>query len=286
MPDSQNRQNRDLSQYDAMDEGQLRQILRDDASKPEGEESDMEMLLYVMEVLAKRRKERNEAKDPEAALESFKKYYDENDTDSSISENVPVAGKRYISKWRRSLFVVAAMLALVIGCSITASALGFDVWEIVAKWTQETFHFGYTAVQPEDNAPGKDEDFPYNKLQAALQEFHITQKLVPTWIPDGYEAVDVRTVETPLQRQFIAKYQCDDKVIKIWIADYLDAFPDQIEQSDSASEIYESNGIQYYIFSDIGSLQAVWVNENFECYISGPLTVEEIEKMIDSIEKG
>lgn len=282
MPNSLNRSTRDFSQYDAMDDEQLQTILREDASKPEGEETDMEMLLYVMEVLAKRRNKRNEGKDPETALESFKENYCTYDEISLISDP---AAKKHCGRnhWRKGLAAAAAALALVIGCSITASALGFDVWETIAKWTQETFHFGYAGQETDGNDPSIAEELPYQKLQEALLEFHITQDIVPTWLPDGYEAVDVRTVETPLQRQFIAKYQCGDKIIKIWIADYLNSSPNQIEQSESAIEVYESAGIKYYIFSDNDQLRAAWIAENYECYISGPLTLSEIEEMIDSI---
>ena len=74
--------------------------------------------------------------------------------------------------------------------------------------------------------------------------------------------------------------------ILVRIADYLDGSPTQIEQSDTLIEVYSVADIDYYIFENEGQLQAVWINGNFECYISGPLTLSEIKQMIDSIEKG
>ena len=52
----------DLTQYDSMDTEALQEILRADASKIEGEVSDQETILYIMEVLAKRRKAQNQGK--------------------------------------------------------------------------------------------------------------------------------------------------------------------------------------------------------------------------------
>lgn len=89
-----------------------------------------------------------------------------------------------------------------------------------------------------------------------------------------------------MQLVFVAFYQCKDSKIKIQVKLYLDSDPQQIEQSDSLVETYESGGITYYIFSDYNQLRAVWIRENYECYISGELTTEEIKEMIDSIEKG
>ena len=54
MPDIQDRKDSRFSRYDAMSTEDLQAFLREDASKPMGEESDTKEILYVMEVLAKR----------------------------------------------------------------------------------------------------------------------------------------------------------------------------------------------------------------------------------------
>ena len=287
MPDSLNRRDEKFAKYDALSTDELQQILRDDASKPEGEESNTEALFYVMEVLAKRRQARNEGKSPEEALESFKQnYYTENDI-SSVSESTTVAFKpSNRGRWRRGLIAVAAMLVLIIGSSITANAMGFDLWEIIAKWTQETFHFGYVSDQSTVGEPGEADTGIYSGLQDALLESNILVALTPTWFPEGYVEVDVTVEETPLQRFYTAKYQSGDNKIRIRIADFLSDAPAQIEQSDSLLEVYSSNGIDYYIFNNHDQLKAVWVNNNFECYISGTLTISELKEMIDSITRG
>lgn len=287
MPDIQDRKDSRFSRYDAMSTEDLQAFLREDASKPMGEESDTKEILYVMEVLAKRRKEQTGGKDPAEALASFKnKYYTENET-PYISESVPAARKRSSSgHWKRGLVAaVAAIFILVIGNSITVSALGFDLFAIIAKWTQETFHFGYTE-QSEAPDPDTMDTREYTGLLNALGEFNITLFLAPTWFPEGYEEAVIRTEENPMQRSFIAKYERGEDSIRISISDYLVGFPEQIEQSDSLIEIYKSAEIDYYIFENNGQLQAVWINSNFECYIAGPLTLSEMEKIIDSIKEG
>lgn len=194
MPNFPNRSPRDFSQYDAMDDDQLQNILREDASKPEGEESDIEMLLYVMEVLAKRRNERNEAKDPEATLASFRKNYYTGEI-SLVSGSAPKKhGGR--SHWRKGLVAAAAVLALVVGSSVTAKAFGCDFWETIVKWTQETFHFGQT---DDSRNPEREDNTPYAGLQDALDKLNIHVALVPAWIPEGYVESTVKIYETPKQ---------------------------------------------------------------------------------------
>lgn len=288
MPNMQDRKAEQFSRFDAMSTEDLQAFLREDASKPMGEESDTEEVFYVMEVLAKRRKEQNGGKPPVEALESFKQnYHTENET-PYISESVPVVRKRSNSgRWKRGLVAaVAAICILVIGNSITASALDFDLFAIIAKWTQETFHFGYAGQMGETNAPSPDFNNPCKSLQEALDNYDVAVEIVPSWIPEKYAEDDVRITDTPKQRIFSTKYQNGDQSIIIKITEYLNSNPMQIEQSGSLVEIYKSAGIDYHIFKNEEQMQAVWINGNFECYISGPITLSEIKEMIDSIEKG
>ena len=287
MPDNQNRNDSRFSRFDAMSTEDLQAFLREDASKPMGEESDTKEILYVMEVLARRRKEQQEGKDPAKALASFKnKYYTENET-PSISESVPVAHKRSNSgRWKRGLVAaVAAICILILGNSITASALDFDLFAIIAKWTQETFHFGYAGQPDESFDPSPDYVHPCASLQEALDKRNVTIPLVPTWMPGGYTECDIKTTDNPAQRHFFAKYQNGVKTIRIRIIDYLDAHPTQVEQSDSLIEIYCSNGIDYYLFDNHDQLKATWINSNYECSIAGPISISEIKEIIDSIGK-
>lgn len=116
--------------------------------------------------------------------------------------------------------------------------------------------------------------------------YNITTSLVPTWIPEGYTEVDVEIVQTPKQRSFVSKYTFEENTIRIRIAEFLDSSPSQIERDEALLEVYLSGDIEYYIFSNKTLLKAVWVYDNFECYIVGPLSQAELKEMIDSIQKG
>ncbi len=285
MPESQHPREEALAKYDAMSTEELQQILREDASKPAGEGSDADSLISIMEVLAKRRKERGEGKSPEEALESFKKHYASESNIPFVSENAPAAKKRNVNRgWKRGMVTVAAMLALIIGSSLAARAFGFDLWQTIAKWTQETFHFGYAGETEATNAPSLNYANPCSGLQNILNSCDIDRKMVPTWLPAGYKEVETTMENTPIQRRFVAKYQFSDKTIRIRIVDYLNGRPTQIEQSGTLLEVYSVNGIDYYIFSNYDQLRATWINENIESYIMGPLTIVEMKEIIDSIE--
>ena len=288
MPDTQNRNEDVFAKYNAMSTEELQQILREDASKPEGqEETSTEALFYIMEVLAQRRRARNEGKTPEEALEAFHKYYEEDEV-SSITEREPVVRKKNSTapNWVKRLVAAAAIIILIFSGSITAKAFGFDLWEIIVKWTQETFHFGYVSDSNDISSPEVENPLVFTGLRNSLETYEISAEILPTWIPDGYVETDIKVFDTPKQRQITARYELNDKMIKIWIADYLDASPSQIEQSGSILEIYEVNNIKYYIVENEDQLRAAWIVGTYECYISGSLSIEELKTMINSIQKG
>lgn len=290
MPGSYHKRKKDFSEYDSMTDEQLRQILREDAEKTEGdEEMDQERLLYIMEVLAERRKKRNEEKDPYAAWESFQKYYaseDEHSVDPDDNAVMDTKVRRSRGKgWKQGLIAAAAAIALFVGGAATAGAFRQGTLNVVAKWTQELFYFSST----DDSKPGEwgpCYDTSFDSLQAALDKYGVTQKLAPTWMPEGYETMEVYVYVTPQQRRFYGAYQNGDNLVMVNIRDYISAAPARIEQSSGLIELYESGGVEYYLFENNGKMVAAWFNDGFECSITGPISITEMKKMIDSIEKG
>ena len=273
---------RDFSKYDEMTTEELEEILRLDAENTEDQESDTEKLLYVMEVLTKRRMNNGHTGNTaQEAYESFKQHYmPEIDNEDPIPATEYKA-KRIAFRWVRTLVATAAIFVVVIFGSVTAKALGFDIWEAVVQWTKETFHFGDWSEKPNDG-----NNLPYASLQEALEKGNTPTWLVPTCIPHGYELIDLAVEQTPSQRVYRAKYINGEMVLRITVQDYLDKYPVYVEQSDGLVEEYVVSGVTYYLFSDINVVKAVWINGSYECDIMGNVTIEELKMMIDSIEKG
>ena len=292
MPNNQNRNNQDFSRFDSMTNEELEEILRLDAQKTEGEESDLEMLLYVMEVLAVRRKNsENPGKDAGEAFETFKAHYMLGDSTDDAEQVLPkpqvinMNPTKRRRPWLSRLAATAAILAFVLVSSVTAHAMGIDIWDVIVTWTQETFQLR-NSESDETSKAVPDNNCEYMSLQDALDHKAITASLAPRWIPDGYKLNDLRTDESPVQLIFFAVYQNEARNIKIQLKQYLDSDPQQIEQSDSLIEEYELDGIIYYIFENHEELKAVWITENFECYIAGTLSIDELKNMINSISGG
>ena len=77
MSESKEHFHRDFSKFDEMSTAELNEILRQDSQLPDGEESDIDAILYIMEVIEKRSQELplSDFKDVDRAWSSFNENY-------------------------------------------------------------------------------------------------------------------------------------------------------------------------------------------------------------------
>lgn len=285
MSDKKNRRIQDYTMYDTMTTEELEDILRLDAQKSEEMESDIERLLYVMEVLANRKNANNTGKTAKQAWESFQSNYLPEEEDSSEDILQQKSGKPSVL-WLRRMIAAAVILILVVGIPLTVNAIGWEkICEVFAKWTKDTFSF-VNDEEAQVSEPTPEYASNCEELQEFFAKNKIDTKLVPTWIPDGYEPEKMEKDITPAQEIYRVSYLNDEKRIKIFLRSYLEGDPEKVEINEDLLEIYELSGVQYYIFSNMDQLRAVWVVDSYQCNISGDLSVEEIKMMIDSIGKG
>lgn len=283
MSEDRSRGIRDFSKYDAMDTQALEEILRKDCEAPEGEGSDTEELLYVMEVLAQRReKSDTPGKTTQQAWESFlENYYPE--------QELAAAGKkaeRKAAPWLRRLIAAAAVLALVICIPITARALSWEeLWDIFARWAKETFSF-VSGGEVQVSEPDRSSAEGFTSLRDALTKSNRDPDIAPTWLPDGYVLDEVVKDATPVQEVYYAIYKNGEKSISIRIHNHISDDYHKVEINEDPLEIYVVDNQEYYIFANYDQLRAVWTKGTYENIIAGDLTIEEMKRMIDSIGKG
>ena len=269
------------SRYDSMSTEELQEILRKHTHGELETEPDTQDLFEIMEVLSKRRQGENPQafRSNEEAFAEFKQYY------MPKEKNVSVQPKKFHFP-ARLLRTVAAVLAVVliltVGMTVTAQAFRFDLWGKIASWTKEIFHFSDVSG-PDVTEPDKTVSIEYDQLWAALDEHRIDKSIAPTWLPNGYKHKDITVKASPKMRSIYAVYENNNVELIISIRQTIGVPAHQVEKSKDLLEIYTVKGIDYYIFSNNSKIQAVWVNGEFECYIIGNITIEEIKEMINSI---
>lgn len=281
---------KDYSKFDQLSTEELEILLKNDFESDET--SDMDAVLYIMEVMARRKQEAGENPDAKQAWKSFNENYRHNThavweeaEDEAEIPPKPVSRKRKrIPVWFRVLGVAAVVAFVVSFTSIAKDAQSFNLWQIVAQWTSETFGFSQDVSNTQDT-PENGESKQYNTLQEALDAYDIKEQVAPTWMPKGYILESVEVTESPQIVYFAASYRSKDKYILVKIKDVQGEDGGAFEKDDTPLEIFEEHGITHYLMSNLDCEVAVWTNGKNECSISAPVSRDELKKMIQSIYK-
>ena len=270
--------NRDFSQYDAMTTEELEEILRSDAEAPMDTPSDTDLLLYIMEVLAKRRNANNiTGNNAQKAWESFVQNY------MPAEPQEPVVGK--FTPFLRRLTAAAAVVVLLIAIPVSTRALSLgQILDIFARWARETFSFVSGGNENVSEPSPEDEDH-FESLQEMLLLSNRDPSIVPTRIPDGFVLDELYKSITPVKETYTALYLNGSDNLQIQVRTYLSSDTQVIEIEDDPIEIYTHNGIDYYIFENMEQLRAVALVGSYEYLISGDISIDVLKLMIDSIQK-
>ena len=190
----------------------------------------------------------------------------------------------------RKTFARVVVVAAIVGLfsMFCAQAAGIDVFGVIGRWTEETFRFSAPASSRSPAAQNDDllsNPKEYTTLQDAFDDYSISEPLAPTWIPEGYVLDYVEVVPSSGQILFNASYSNGQSTLTFSYSYRTDSvFQSSTFEKDDASVVeYTKNGIIHYIMSNVDVRVAAWVNGTCECSIFGPLSVEEMMVMIDSI---
>lgn len=282
MSEDLNRGVTDFSEYDAMDTETLNALLRQDCDSPDDGEPDTERLLYIMEVLAKRREKSNPSgKTTEQAWEIFLENY-------CPDKELAASGKKQAEKralWLRRVIAAAAAVILIVAVPVTARALSWEeVWDIFARWAKETFSF-VSGEQTQITEPDRSSTEEFSSLQDALIKSNRDPSIVPTWIPDGFVLTEIRKEITPVREMFYARYDKEDKTLSIRIHNHISEDHQKFEINEELIEVHVHQNVEFFLFNNKGQICALWAKDTYECLITADLSVDELKLMIDSIGK-
>jgi len=180
---------------------------------------------------------------------------------------------------------VAGLILAFFMSSAMASALGYNLVQIVAGWGKETFHL---SAQNQNNAQNIFDKKNYSNAEEVLQDM-TAKPLLPQWVPDGF-AFKYAEKFVRLDNTNIVLYY-ENSAHKIIVFDF-EIYTDQasadasFEKDDNMVEVYEKNNIPHYIFQNIERVQAVWSSSNVIYNVSGDVSADEMKKIIDSMNGG
>ena len=200
------------------------------------------------------------------------------EADETVIRSEPTPVRKPIRQIRGLLrvgLIAAALIVLLAGVTVAASAMGYNLWGWIPKWTDEDVRFvAETPLQE----PEKD-DMP--NIPLYLSSLGIDEPLYPIWLPEDFMRMESKVIEEPFI--LYERYQGDERTLSITISTTADLATAVYQKEDSLTEEYLAGDTMHYIFTNTNNVLAVWNTESYSVEIAGNISQEEMKKIIDSV---
>lgn len=290
MGDSKTARNPAYRCFDTMTTAQLEQLLRADLDCPQEDALDPETILYILDVLERRKEDAPQGEETaREKLAQCRALYLPCDDPASLytweeSEAVPPAEaphRRPRLRVMRRLGLVAAVIAVLFATLLAAQAAGVDLWGVIVRWSDETFHFSYQGDGPSSS---------WMDGQEELEGLEMNEYL-PRWIPEGYTMEEIQNYELQEWGVVVLTFSSEDfPPFHLFIYNYndLDQMKSMTFEKDNAPVQVRklSNGEVVYFYENGGDEESVYQHQNMIYTISGDISQEIAMQIYESTEGG
>lgn len=282
---------------------ELEAILRADSESPNAVND--EAISYILEVIEQREHEHPSGSFPDvdSSWKEFQTIYntpegadqslypnEEEDVFHTLSVQKEAKQRRIL---RKPLLVAAIIVLLIASLTIPVAGYG-NLLEMIGSWTADQFTFitsGYRKNSGPAETDADKEEFSDPQigveLRQVLQEYGITESVVPSWLPDGFELIgDVSVQEYPNfdRLEFFAYYESGDNTCTLSVTKVTDPLEGLIyEKTLNSPEIYTVGSVNHYIVQNTDSIIVTWYVDDLECSINSTMPESDLKRVIDSI---
>lgn len=167
--------------------------------------------------------------------------------------------------------IAAAVVVLMAVVTVAASAMGFNLWGWVPKWSDEDVRF-----------VSEDTEKPYvEHIPDVLASMGITEPLYPTWLPDDFTRTESQVIEEPFFLH--EKFEGNDRRLIITISPTSGSETAVYQKEPDPPLEYLAGNTVHYIFDNTNEVSAVWNSESYTILIVGNISSEEMQRIIDSV---
>lgn len=199
-------------------------------------------------------------------------------------DNMPKKRGRW--SWAGRVGAMAASLALIIAVFAMPVRGNASAYTLLVDWTDTLFSasYHYTEQPADTQIPAPDlSNEGLAQLQETLHKNGIYERVVPTWIPDGYALSSTDTHALDAGMYISGTFSRGEEVFSVVFSTDPSDEAWHIEKDGKEVEIILADGISYYIMSNNSVTSCYWANGRMECIITGDLTREELVMIVQSI---
>lgn len=238
---------------------------------------DRETVLLALSILEER-DPTDSTNRPEDALETWSNAVNR----STHLESQSYKPNRKHRRWLTA--VAAAVIALILLAVVPQSVGAESIFEIIGRWTRDTFGFSFGIEdQNQEGYIFKSNHEGLQQIYAAVAAQGVTEPVVPTWIPEGYEMAELKIVSNTTVPKTCALLVTDDKYIQIMIEIHSEEASNKYPKDQMNVETIEYKDICYFIISNGNTYKAMWKNGKAECSVITNESMEVLKNMLNTI---
>lgn len=239
------------------------------------EEPEEEVVLGIMRVLQER--------EENCAVEVTK---DIQDAWNRYHEKTVKPKKKTTRKCKWFIRAAAVAVFGFVILSIPQTVGAESLLDVFFRWTESVFEF----FVPEDEATNPTVEQMFQTEHPGLQQVYdqlsemgVTEPVVPMWLPEGFELIELKVVSLQKKDKVYAFFCSDDSSITLSYRVSADIRVFEYEKEASGVEAYEPLDVCHFIMDNDGNIQVTWAVDGVKCSINTDIEREEVYKLIDSI---
>ena len=253
---------------------QLDRMLQEELEK---EKPDGNAVRMILRVLREREKDMPVEITP-GIQEAWEKYQ------RNIASLDDGRKKRRVPGWVIRLGSVAAILALVLFV-VPQEAEAGSLFEKLARWTDSVVDF-FSPEKANDNLLEYEfaSDNPgLQQVYEAVKELGVTVPVVPTWLPEGYELVELKKVNTSQKKNVAANFSNTESGLIYKIDIFDEDISHEYHRDETAFDSYQVFGVNHTVFRNNNRWVVIWFRDNIECSLSVDCPENTLYEILDSI---
>lgn len=221
----------------------------------------------------------------------------EKDMPLTLTENEKAAWQKYLSRrasvsakpakrygWvLRAACIVAILSVGLVVFSARANADGF--WNRIVRWTDSVIEF-FSPEQTEDLAGEyifQTDNPGLQQVYDAVTRMGVKRPIVPMWIPEGYELVQCKEVNTRKKITVMAAFQKRESILNYSATVYLEDTANWYQKDETEIRTIEIENVKFHITRNNNMWVIIWTAENIECFLSVDCREEELFRILYSI---
>lgn len=231
--------------------------------KKSAADADANAVRMILRVLEDREKDHPVVITP--GIELAWKKYQEDIAQIDSGRNI----RQTIKKWAVRIASAAAVFVLIT-MALPQKANAETLFERIARWTSEIVELFGT----QDNNDRiveyefKSENAGLQKLYDAVVELGVTDPVVPMWLPDGSELLEIKMISLSKKRGVLARFQVGNTELVYKIDCYDTEYSHKYHKDETVETTKEIAGVIHNIVRNNNFWTVFWNLDTVECFIT------------------